>query len=266
MKKKKQVFKTVIGVIFILSAIYVAIVIVRTFLFDAYIVEGNSMLPTLRDGDHIYVDKTIIGARIYIPKNFKKREYIYFRTRGHRDMAAGDIAIFNFPCTEKDKLRFEPENILVKRCVGCPGDSIAINNGYYVNTNRIYTGIPQAVQQTLSFLDRRRLEDGGDIFSLCCIDTRWDIKDFGPLYIPGRGDTITLSSDNFSVYRTMIEYETGICPDLDDIGNKYIFNKDYYFFAGDNVFMSKDSRHFGLVPEDFIVGVVSERSSNMNLR
>lgn len=62
MKKKKQVFKTVIGVIFILSAIYVAIVIVRTFLFDAYIVESNSMLPTLRDGDHIYVDKTIIGT------------------------------------------------------------------------------------------------------------------------------------------------------------------------------------------------------------
>lgn len=213
---------------FTVLVIYVASILVRIFFFDIFIVEGNSMLPTLRSGNPFYVNKTIIGARIYIPNNLKKHEYLYFRTRGQRNLE--------------------------------PGDSIAIKNGYYVNTNHMFTGIPETAQKSLSCIDKTVLTDTGDIFLEYCIDPRWDIKDFGPIYIPGRGDTITLSLDNLNIYKTIIEYETGDCPNIEDTGRTHIFNKDYYFFAGDNVFMSKDSRHFGLVPKDFIVGVVLKKT------
>lgn len=256
----KALSKTIFTVAFTVLVIYVASILVRIFFFDIFIVEGNSMLPTLRSGNLVCVNKTIIGARIYIPNNLKKHEYLYFRTRGQRNLEPGDIAIFNFPCTEKNKLIFDSKNHLIKRCIGCPGDSIAIRNGYYVNTNHMFTGIPETAQKSLSCIDKTVLTDTGDIFLEYCIDPRWDIKDFGPIYIPGRGDTITLSLDNLNIYKTIIEYETGDCPNIEDTGRTHIFNKDYYFFAGDNVFMSKDSRHFGLVPKDFIVGVVLKKT------
>ena len=95
----------------------------------------------------------------------------------------------------------------------------------------------------------------------------WTIRDFGPLFVPSKGSEVVLTPMNYKTYKKQIYYETGLKLTrdgenikLDDkVIDRYSFTSDWYFFGGDNVLNSKDSRYFGLVPEDYIIGVVCEK-------
>ena len=91
----------------------------------------------------------------------------------------------------------------------------------------------------------------------------WTRDNFGPLWIPAKGATVALTKENLPLYERIItSYEgntlkTG--PDGSIIINgqtvtEYTFQQDYYFMMGDNRHNSLDSRYWGFVPEDHIVG------------
>lgn len=91
---------------------------------------------------------------------------------------------------------------------------------------------------------------------------RWGVNDYGPVYLPKRGETIRLTRDNWDWYRLAVnKYEqAGITWDgtafIQD-GRKvdsYTFKFGYYWMMGDNRYNSSDSRKWGYVPEDHIVG------------
>ena len=95
----------------------------------------------------------------------------------------------------------------------------------------------------------------------------WTIKNFGLLYIPRKGDIMKVSPQNAALHKILLEYETHQCLDINwerkqvllngKPFHQHVFLHDYYFMAGDNVINSSDSRYWGLVPDDYIIGIVS---------
>lgn len=234
----------------------------RAYIADQFVIPSDSMLPQLQPGDRILVNKLIIGARIYDEFIFGNGHPLKsHRVKGWRKIQHNDILVFNFPINRKQQsIEFRLNYVYAKRSIGLPGDTVSIRGGYFHSSTHSGPLGDTTQQRRLSQTENQWIAP--NVLHAMPFDSAhygWTIKEFGPLYVPKKGDTITLDSINWKIYQKAVEYETGQKQTINPSKStrQYVFTKNYYFMCGDNVLDSNDSRYWGFVPEEFIVGVVS---------
>lgn len=239
----------------------------RMCVMDYFTIPTSSMYPALNPGDKVIVNKLLMGPRIYKDLHFVPtgQELESWRLRGFRPLRHNDIVVFNFPHHD-NKISFVINHVYCKRIVGMPGDSVSVIDGHYRNNN--YDGVLGDDNEQM------RLEHTPDsmlwqyLSETLPFDRHfaWTMRRFGPMYIPRKGDVMKVSPYEATLYKMLLEWETGQPITCDWEGNavwvgekrldRHQWKHNYYFMAGDNVLDSNDSRYWGLVPEEYIVGVV----------
>lgn len=242
----------------------IAAFFIITFIIQNTRIPTGSMENTILVGDFVLVNKFIYGSSSpkYIP--FTEIEIPYFRLPAFKDPKAKDIVVFEYP-GDRDQLVADELGVnYVKRCIGVPGDTIEIRNKVvFVNGNEFWK--PSFIKyyqgrfgNYLSPKPRGITEPR--IFPK---GVQWNEDNYGPLVIPKKGMTMPLNRYNVEQWRTIIDREFGrrvvelkgavVTIDGNPVSS-YTFKKDYYFMMGDNRDDSLDSRFWGLVPRDFVVG------------
>ncbi len=269
MVRYKRIFhwvNKIINIIFALTAIGILYILIQVFLVASFKIPSESMAPELIKGDLVWVWKPTIGPRLFnIFASMKGKQVEIYRIPGVKDIQRNDVLVFNYTYSQWDKWDKIEMHILkyyIKRCIALPGDTLSIRDGLYeIENNDVLVGNIESQKRIVTFnLDNLRKEQ---FYTLPYDSTlQWNIKDFGPIYIPRQGDSISMDRTNYLLYKRLIEWEqkdTLLYRDNEVLLQNrplkgYRFKNNYYFMGGDNSMNSVDSRFWGVVPEEYIVG------------
>lgn len=159
-------------------------------------------------------------------------------------------------------MRLNMSEYYVKRCVATSGDTLSIHEGIFmVGAENLLVGNLESQKRIMKF-NPENIPD--EQYHTLPFDSAalWNIREFGPFYIPAKGDSISMNRMNYLLYKRMIAWEQDAEVRFQDgkvyLGttelNGYRFKSNYYFMSGDNSMNSVDSRFWGVIPEEFIVG------------
>lgn len=256
MKKEKVIAVIKEYTIFILVAFFVS-----ASLIQASLIPTGSMETTIKVGDFLLVNR--LAYDFYTPRNIPHTnvKLPYFEIALNDGPELGDIVVFEFPGYD-GSLEYEKYESWVKRCVGTPGDTVLIRDRILFVNNREFK-IPSHIH----YENLNSLPLGSGTYSSNPTfpqNAKWTNEDnFGEIVVPKKGDIVKLNSENYYLYETLINRELGskalslqngeVFLDCKTI-EKYTIQKDYYFMVGDNRNDSLDSRYWGFVPRDRVLG------------
>lgn len=242
---------------------------VQIFCLASFRIPTDSMEPDLLAGDAVLVSKWTYGARLFnVLDAVDGKQVEILRMPGIRKVERNDVVVFNNPCPRHwMQMEMDVMQYYVKRCIALPGDIFRIENGRYkVSGYAGDLGNVTAQDGFRKLIIELKLPDDAIGVEAYPGDSLigWTAVTFGPFYIPCAEDSIPMNRRTFLLYRNVIEweqkkklsYKDGCVYIADKPIKGYRFLNNYYFVAGDKVENSKDSRYWGLLPEEYIVGKV----------
>ncbi len=269
-KKKKRVLWVIdkfLNLFLIAFGIVVIWVLLQVTTIATFRIPSDSMEPTLLAGDNILVNKWVMGGRIFnIWDAIDGKEVKISRLPALGKIKRNDVLVFNFPYPARwDSIGLNLMSYYVKRCVALSGDTFEIKKAHYrVRGCETSLGNVESQDALMRMAANGTEKDYGIVMSGYPYNglVNWDIINFGPLYLPARGDDIEMNPKHVALYRNAIEWEQNkkllLRGDTvllnDSVIRNYRFKENYYFMTGDKVMNSQDSRYWGLLPEPFIVG------------
>ncbi|MDR3611686.1 MAG: signal peptidase I [Ignavibacteriaceae bacterium] len=230
--------------------------IIKGFFIDLYKIPSGSMENTLLIGDYIVLNKFAYAISTPHSIPFTDINLPFLNLTEFKKPAGNDVIVFDFPGQLNEFYPPGPVNF-VKRVIGQPGDTVEIKDRVvYVN------GVPLPQPAGTAF-NTDIIGKGKKDPALFGLGKNWNIDNYGPVRVPKRGDIIELNKANIGCWGMMINRElekrtVSTEGSVITIGGtpakNYTVRKDYYFVLGDNRENSMDSRYWGFVPADNILG------------
>ena len=200
-----------------LFPVIAVVFVLRSFLFEPFKIPSGSMIPTLLVGDLILVNKFQYGIRLPV---------LGTKLVSNKDPQRGDVMVFHYPV--------DPRIDYIKRVVGLPGDEVL-----YTNQTLSINGKPVPVQAMGEYYDEDSLRYAAKF------SEKLDNAPHGILVDPKRA-SIYRPMDSFVNFRDNCRYTAeGVACKVP---------AGHYFMMGDNRDNSQDSRYWGFVPDENIVG------------
>lgn len=232
-------------------------IFLRAFILDAFRIPTSSMADTLYPGDFIIVNLSAYNLNTprQIPILGLSIPSVNIFNTGKPEI--NDLIVFKFPEINPEDAVYNNIN-LIKRIVALPSDTLQIiNKKIFVNGKE--TNLPETVRLSFENIKPKGREDEDIFYS----GTGWNSDNYGPVRVPAVGDAININTDNIDDWKRLIVYEyeekvvrkEGSVITIDDKPvRNYVIKKNHYFVIGDNFNNSRDSRYFGFVNEDMILG------------
>jgi signal peptidase I len=229
--------------------------VINSFVLASFEVPTGSMEDTVKIGDRLFVNKFIYGGSTPYAIPFTSIRIPHVRVPGFRHVKRGDVIVFDWPGT-RDQIEKPVQTWYLKRCIALPGDVVQISRRI-VSVNGKRLDLPahgKFLRDSPAPADYRNPQ----IFPR---GAKFNEDNYGPIVIPQKGMTMVLNPQTFPSWQVFIRREGHAAEIVNDrifIDGKetssYVVGKDYAFAMGDNRDDSLDSRFWGFVPLEDIIG------------
>ncbi len=231
-------------------------ILLNNFIIASFLVPTGSMENEVLTGDFLMVNKFLYGPST--PRNimFTDIRLPWTTLPGFKDVERGDVIVFEFPGM-RDEVKPEAFTFYLKRCMAIGGDTLELRNRVvYIN------GQPAPIPKNMRFDHLQILPPSFQDERSFPPTAMYNEDNYGPIVIPKKGMIITVTPENYRRWEIFIQRD-GHLPELRNDGtitidgkptNTYVVEKDYVFGMGDHRDNSLDSRFWGFIPRENIVG------------
>jgi signal peptidase I len=234
---------------------FITVLIINSFVLASFEVPSGSMEDTVKTGDFLFVNKFLYGGSTPYTIPLTSIRIPHFRIPGFRKVRRGDVIVFDWP-GERDQIEKPVQTWYLKRCVATPGDTLRIENRTVYVNGKLFPN-PIHSKFLRPFPDSSYYRNP-NIFPR---DADFNQDNYGPIVVPYKGMALILSPHTSSAWETFIRREGHMAEMKGDKiiidgreNSKYVVNRDYVFALGDNRDDSLDSRFWGFVPLEDVIG------------